>query len=98
MPEVPPPFVPDATLADVDPGWWLELVCGGCGRTAYWPRRMLAEAYGARMRVPALLGRLRCRDCRGQPVAAEWVDNPQHGTRGSIYPEKRRVPLALPRR
>ena len=89
--------MPDATLAEVAPGWWLELRCG-CRRLTYWQVGMLVDAFGAEASVPALLARLRCRDCRRRPVAAELMDNPAHGTHGSNYPDKRRVPLALPGR
>ena len=96
MPKAPPPFVPDATLGQVAPGWWLELRCGGCRRLTYWPRRMLVDAFGTGASVPALLVRLRCQDCRGGPVLAGWVDNPSGGAHGSGYAPERRVPLALP--
>lgn len=97
MPDVPPPFVPDATLAEVAHGWWLELRCA-CGRLTCWPRALLVDAYGAGASVPAMLARLRCQNCWGRPVAARWVDNLAHCAHGSSHPERRHIPLALPGR
>jgi hypothetical protein len=96
MPDAPPPFVPDATLAEVAPGWWLELRCASCVRPTRWPRALLVEAYGVEASVPALLARLRCQTCWGRPVTARWVDSPAGGAHGSGCAPKRRVPLALP--
>ena len=89
----PPPFVPDATLDLVDPGWWLELRCA-CGRSADIPHKLLARAHGPRASVPGLLARFRCGTCGGPPITAEWIDNAAGGP--PSYPVVKRVPLRLP--
>jgi hypothetical protein len=86
------PFVPDATLDLVDPGWWLELRCG-CGRSTYVPHKLLVRAHGRSAWVPHLLSRMRCQQCRRRPILAQWVDRTDGGP--PHYPEPKRVPLAL---
>lgn len=88
-----PPFVPDATLDLVDPGWWLELRCA-CGRSADVPHKLLARAHGPRASVPGLLARFRCKTCGEPPIAAEWIENAAGGP--PSHPVVRRVPLRLP--
>lgn len=90
-----PPFRPDGELREVSGAWWLELRCA-CGRTAQVPNKLLARRHGARARVPELLARMRCEQCRARPASAEWIDNPAGGARGSGYPPPKRIPLALP--
>jgi hypothetical protein len=86
-----PSFDPAAPLSAV-PDWWLELRCG-CGRTVQSPRRLLVREHGPAARAPELVARMRCERCGSRPAAAEWIDNPQGGARGTDYPPPRRVPV-----
>ena len=86
-----PPFDPAAPLSAL-PRWWLEVLCR-CGRLTQIPVRLLIQRHGPQATAPALLARMRCRQCGSPPVSADWIDNPPGGAFGTDYPPPRRVPV-----
>ena len=65
----PPRFWPEQRMLDW-PECRIELRCG-CGVVTLYPTKLLAARHGNRS-FGEVLGRVRCKECKGRPVAA-WL-------------------------
>lgn len=80
-PRAPAEFLA-ARVGDLE-GYWLELVCSGCGAKTFYPFKLLAKTCGAK-RVDEVHGRFRCKQCGGRPG---YVGVTNNAARGLQYPD-----------
>jgi len=69
----------DAPIAELGM-YWLGVRCTDrCNRTSYIPLKLMAARRGGRMRLRAVVKRLRCEHCKTPPASAWLTDYPVEG-------------------